>query len=78
KGGDAAAVVATLKDPAFTLAAFKGQALSFRPWDGQLRQPILITSPRLLVSVSPQEGYLHQRTPLDSLGDDEGESLCRR
>lgn len=78
KGGDAAAVVATLKDPAFTLAAFKGQALSFRPWDGQLRQPILITSPRLLVSVSPQEGYLHQRTPLDSLGDDEGESLCPR
>lgn len=78
KSGDAAAVAMTLKDPGFTLAAFKGQALSFRPWDGQLRQPVLITSPRLLVSVSPQEGYLHQRTPLDSLGDDEGESLCRR
>ncbi len=71
-------VAATLKDPGFTLAAFKGQALSFRPWDGQLRQPVLITSPRLLVSVSPQDGFLHQRTVLDSLGDDEGESLCRR
>lgn len=78
KGGDAAAVAAVLTAPDFTLAAFKGQALSFRRWDGQLRQPVLITSPRLLVSVSPQEGFLHQRTPLDSLGDDEGESLCRR
>lgn len=78
KGGDAAAVAAVLTAPDFTLAAFKGQALSFRAWDGQLRQPVLITSPRLLVSVSPQEGFLHQRTPLDSLGDDEGESLCRR
>lgn len=75
RGGD---VAKALTSPDFTLAAFKGQALSFRPWDGQLRQPILITSPRLLVSVSPQDGFLHQRTPLDSLGDDEGESLCRR
>lgn len=76
--GDTAAIVAALNDPGFTLAAFKGQALSFRPWDGQLRQPVLITSPRLLVAVSPQEGFLHQRTPLDSLGDDEGDSGCKR
>lgn len=75
-GGDVAAVLTALRDPGFTLAAFKGQALSFRGWDGQLRQPILIANPRLLVSVSPQDGFLHQRTPLDSLGDDEGESGC--
>ena len=28
----------------------------------------------MLVSVSPQEGFLHQRTPLDTLGYDEPES----
>ncbi|MBL9035520.1 MAG: ABC transporter substrate-binding protein [Rhodospirillaceae bacterium] len=62
---------------AFELAAFKGKPLSFRKWDQQLRQPILLASPLMLVSVSPQEGFLHQRTPLDSLGYDEPDSTCR-
>ncbi|HVJ34659.1 MAG TPA: ABC transporter substrate-binding protein [Terriglobia bacterium] len=61
---------------AFTLGAFKGQGLSFRKWDQQLRQPIVLASPLMLVSVSPQEGFLHQRTPLDTLGYDEPESSC--
>ena len=61
----------------FDLAAFKGQGLSFRKWDQQMRQPMLIVTPRALVSVSPQDQFLHQRTPLDSLGFDEPESKCR-
>lgn len=61
----------------FEVAGFKGQGLSFRRWNQQLRQPILLTSPRMLVSVSPQEQFLHQRTPLDTLGFDEPESSCR-
>lgn len=61
----------------FELAAFKGKPLTFRKWDQQLRQPILLASPLMLVSVSPQEGFLHQRTPLDSLGHDEPDSTCR-
>lgn len=60
----------------FELAAFKGQAVTFRPWNGQLRQPILLTNGRMPVSVSPQEGFLHQRSPLDSLGFDEPETGC--
>lgn len=60
----------------FELAAFKGQPVTFRPWNGQLRQPILLTDGRVNVSVSPQEGYLHQVSPLDSLGLDEPESAC--
>lgn len=60
----------------FTLGAFKGQGLSFRKWDQQLRQPLVLASPLMLVSVSPQEGFLHQRTPLDTLGYDEPESSC--
>jgi hypothetical protein len=31
----------------------------------------------MLVSVSPQEGFLHQRTPLDTLGFDEPDSKCK-
>jgi ABC transporter substrate binding protein (PQQ-dependent alcohol dehydrogenase system) len=61
----------------FEIAAFKGEGLSFRQWDQQLRQPILLVTPRVLVSVSPQEQFLHQRTPLDTLGYDEPESACR-
>ena len=61
-----------------TLAAFKGVPLSFRAWNGQLRQPVLVVGPRMLVTVSPQEGFLHERTELDTLGLDEPESGCER
>lgn len=66
-----------LVSDAFEIAAFKGEALSFRPWNQQLRQPILITTARMLVSVSPQDQFLHQRTPLDTLGYDRPESACQ-
>ncbi len=61
----------------FEVAAFKGQGLTFRRWDQQMRQPVLLVTPRMLVSVSPQDQFLHQRTPLDTLGFDEPESRCR-
>ena len=74
--GDPKTVRDYLRSDAFQIAAFKGEALSFRTWDQQLRQPILIVGPRMLVSVSPQQGFLHQRTPLDTMGYDEPESSC--
>lgn len=61
----------------FQLAGFKGRKLDFRRWNGQLRQPILLVHPRALVSVSPQEGFLHPQTELDTLGYDAPESQCR-
>ncbi|MGC9418166.1 MAG: ABC transporter substrate-binding protein [Rhodovulum sp.] len=61
----------------FELAAFKGLAVTFRAWNGQMRQPILLYDGRINVSVSPQDGFLHQRSPLDTLGLDEPESACR-
>jgi ABC transporter substrate binding protein (PQQ-dependent alcohol dehydrogenase system) len=73
----AAAVKARLLDPAFGLPAYKGVPLSFRPWDQQLRQPLLIVQPKALVSVAPERGFLHQRTPLDTLGIDEPETTCK-
>ncbi|TCN29567.1 ABC transporter substrate-binding protein [Sinorhizobium americanum] len=61
----------------FELAAFKGQKLTFRAWNGQLRQPILLTDGRVTVSISPQDGYLHQHSPLDTLGTDAPETACQ-
>ncbi len=61
----------------FGLAGFKGQKLTFRDWNGQLRQPILLATPKAVVSVSPQRRFLHQRTYLDTLGYDKPESRCR-
>ncbi len=61
----------------FKLAAFKGLALTFRSWNGQLRQPILVVGPRMLVSVSPQDKFLHQFSTLDTLGYDQPESGCQ-
>ena len=66
-----------LKGPDFALAAFKGQRLTLRDWNLQLRQPILLTDGRIIVSVSPQEGFLHEVSELDTLGVDRPESKCR-
>jgi ABC transporter substrate binding protein (PQQ-dependent alcohol dehydrogenase system) len=63
--------------PDFALAAFKGQKLTLRDWNLQLRQPILLSDGRAVVSVSPQEGFLHPVSELDTLGIDRPESKCR-
>jgi ABC transporter substrate binding protein (PQQ-dependent alcohol dehydrogenase system) len=73
---DAAAMIAFLKGPDFSLAAFKGQKLTLRDWNLQLRQPILLFDGRNTVSVSPQEGFLHQTSELDTLGVDRPETKC--
>jgi ABC transporter substrate binding protein (PQQ-dependent alcohol dehydrogenase system) len=77
KSGDPAGIVRYMRSDQFELAAFKGVKLSFRPWDGQLRQPILLADAYSLVSVSPQPGFLHQFSELDTLGIDKPESSCK-
>jgi len=62
---------------AFALQGYKGMPLSFRSWDGQLRQPVLLAAPRSLVSVAPVEGFMHPKTELDTLGYDQPETLCK-
>jgi ABC transporter substrate binding protein (PQQ-dependent alcohol dehydrogenase system) len=81
-----AAAVAAPKGPA---AAFrkalaegeidgsKGVAMSFRPWDGQLRQPLLLTDGQAVIEMAPSEGVLHPRNVLDTLGADAPEKLCK-
>ncbi len=64
-----------IHSPEFEVAAFKGVKTTFRGWNGQLRQPLIVTTDKLLVSVSPQPGFLHQFTELDTLGIDKPEML---
>jgi ABC transporter substrate binding protein (PQQ-dependent alcohol dehydrogenase system) len=66
-----------IKGPNFDVAAFKGRKLTVRDWDLQLRQPILLADGRVVVSVSPQEGFLHQFSELDTLGFDRPETKCK-
>ena len=67
-----------LLSDAFKLEAAKGQALSFRTWDNQMRQPIILGGgTRVPVSMSPQEGFLHPTNLTDTLGFDGPETKCK-
>jgi ABC transporter substrate binding protein (PQQ-dependent alcohol dehydrogenase system) len=77
---DFATVAAFIHGPELQLAPFKGIKQQFRPWDGQFRQPIIIATDKVPVSVSPQRGFPHASHPeieVDTLGIDEPESLCK-
>jgi ABC transporter substrate binding protein (PQQ-dependent alcohol dehydrogenase system) len=77
KNAEPSAIKAYLLGEKFKLAAFKGVPLTFRDWNGQMRQPILVVAPRMLVTVSPQKEFLHEVSPLDTLGYDRPESGCK-
>jgi ABC transporter substrate binding protein (PQQ-dependent alcohol dehydrogenase system) len=75
--GDFKTLYTYIHSPEFEVAAFKGVKTTLRAWNGQLRQPIIVTTPKLLVSISPQPGFLHQFTELDTLGIDKPETKCK-
>ena len=74
---DAGIIQSYLNSDAFALAGFKGKKLSFRHWNGQLRQPVLLAAARSMVAVAPIPGFLHQKNELDTLGYDQPESGCK-
>jgi ABC transporter substrate binding protein (PQQ-dependent alcohol dehydrogenase system) len=76
QSGDPATIAGFIRGKDFELAAFKGSRLSFRTWDGQLREPVLLSDTKQLISVSPQPGFLHQVSELDTLGVDQPETKC--
>lgn len=76
QSGDPATLREHILSPEFEVAGFKGQKLTIRDWDHQLRQPILLTTGALTVSVSPQDAFLHQVSQLDTLGRDRPETEC--
>lgn len=55
----------------------KGLAVSVRPWDQQVRQPMLLATPLGVAGLAPVDGFLHQTNRLDTLGDDAPETPCR-
>jgi ABC transporter substrate binding protein (PQQ-dependent alcohol dehydrogenase system) len=73
---DPVAIAGFIRADEFSIAAFMGQKLTFRHWNRQLRQPIFVGDGRSVVSTSPQEGFLHQFSQLDTLGIDQPETRC--
>jgi ABC transporter substrate binding protein (PQQ-dependent alcohol dehydrogenase system) len=79
-GAPFATVNAFVHGEQLQLAPFKGIKQQYRPWDGQFRQPILIATDKVPVSISPQRGFPHASHPdveVDTLGIDEPESVCK-
>jgi ABC transporter substrate binding protein (PQQ-dependent alcohol dehydrogenase system) len=76
QSGEPDKIGAFIRSEDFSIAAFRGQRLTFRPWNWQLRQPIFLGDYRSVVSTSPQEGFLHQVSELDTLGIDQPETKC--
>lgn len=76
QSADPATLRAFILSDQFDVAGFKGQKLTVRDWDHQVRQPILLTTGTITASVSPQEQYLHQVSALDTLGIDRPETEC--
>jgi ABC transporter substrate binding protein (PQQ-dependent alcohol dehydrogenase system) len=69
--------VQALRQGAIAVDGYKGQRLTFRGWDGQLRQPLLLAHGNGLADVAPLEGFLHPRSTLDTLGYDAPETGCK-
>jgi len=76
-GPNAAQVLKALARADFTLDGFKGVRLSFRAWDRQLRQPLLLTDGVAVVGSAPVDGVMHPKNVLDTLGSDAAESACK-
>jgi ABC transporter substrate binding protein (PQQ-dependent alcohol dehydrogenase system) len=77
QSSDLATIKTYLLSEKFALQGYKGNPLSFRNWDGQLRQPVLLAAARSMVAVAPIEGFLHPKTELDTLGFDQPETQCQ-
>jgi ABC transporter substrate binding protein (PQQ-dependent alcohol dehydrogenase system) len=75
--GNAATWTKALTATDTTLDGFKGVRLSFRAWDRQLRQPILLTDGQGVIGTAPLEGIMHPSNALDTLGADAPEKLCK-
>lgn len=73
---DAAVLRRFMLSEDFELAGFKGRPLSYRGWNGQLRQPVPLATPHALAAQAPLPGFLHQHSELDTLGLDAPESNC--
>ncbi len=68
---------AYLNSDEIVIDGFKGDRMSYRAWNNQLRQPIFLTTSNWVVERAPLDGFLHECNNLDTLGYDQRESLCK-
>lgn len=73
---DFAALSAYIRGEDIILDGFKGNRLNFRPWDNQLRQPMLLATHNAVIERAPIQGFLHQHNNMDTLGFDRRDSRC--
>jgi ABC transporter substrate binding protein (PQQ-dependent alcohol dehydrogenase system) len=73
---DAPGVRKFLLSDQFSVPANKGEGLTFRRWDHQLRQPLLLFGPHQLVTMWPQDAGHGGHLATDKLGFDSEHSLC--
>ena len=70
-------VKAFLLSDKLTLDTVKGNPGSFRPWDHQLRAPVLLSTADAVIARAPLPQFLHQTNVLDTLGIDAPETGCK-
>jgi len=77
KTTDIAGIVAFMKSEQFKIDGSKGQPLTFRPWDLQLRQPIMLGTENWVTARAPLEGFKHRANDLDTLGFEDRDKACK-
>ena len=77
KSTDPAAVIEVLRGDKFRIDGSKGPGMGFRPWNNQLRQPIMLTTGDWVTARAPVEGFKHRINDLDTLGHDKRDSTCK-
>ncbi|HSF94653.1 MAG TPA: hypothetical protein VLA52_06455 [Thermohalobaculum sp.] len=75
-GTDIPSLRAAMQADDFSLDLYKGVPGGFRPWTGQLRQPILLAVHNAVIAAAPMDAFLHRTNTLDTLGVDQPEAAC--
>ena len=65
-----------IKGDDIVIDGFKGVPLSFQDWNGQLRQPVFLTTTNWVIATAPLAGFLNRSNNLDTIGLDATETQC--
>jgi ABC transporter substrate binding protein (PQQ-dependent alcohol dehydrogenase system) len=71
------AISAALLSGKIDIEMTKGIPGSFRSWDHQLRQPIMLHTADAVIAMAPIEGFLHENSVLDTLGLSDRDTNCK-
>ncbi len=77
RSDDPEKIDAYMKGSRFNIDGSKGYRMNFRPWDRQLRMPLVLATSNAVTEPAPFPEFLHQENELDTLGVDEPESKCK-